>query len=44
MINEGEPVIEHFQASRRGLLYVKVKEDGIKYLDFGNGVKTDGIA
>ena len=44
MINEGEPVIEHFQASRRGLLYVKVKENGTKYLDFGNGVKTDGIA
>lgn len=36
MAGEGEPVVEHFQASRRGLLYIKLNEDGTKRLDFGD--------
>ncbi|MBM3210590.1 hypothetical protein FJZ33_00100 [Candidatus Poribacteria bacterium] len=34
MVDEGEPIVEHFQASRRSILYIKLKEDGTKYLDF----------
>ena len=41
MMEEGIPVIEHFQASRRGLLYVKIREDGSKYLNFGKGIVVD---
>jgi len=35
MADEGEPVVEHFQASRRSILYVKIDEDGGLRLDFG---------
>jgi hypothetical protein len=37
MAGEGEPVVEHFQASRRGILYLKMKEEGVYELDFGKG-------
>lgn len=41
MADEGNPVVEHFQASRRSILYVKIKEDGSKYLDFGNALNKE---
>lgn len=34
MADEGEPVVEHFQASRRSIRCVKIAEDGSYRLDF----------
>jgi hypothetical protein len=40
MQNEGEPVVEHFQASRRSILYLKIQKDGNLKLDFGKDAVT----